>query len=58
MEKLTEEDWRNRGKFDDYVEAANEMFEKTDTEYAPWISVPGNNKFYARIKVLKETINM
>lgn len=54
--KLTEEDWRNRGKFDSYVEAANEMFEKTDTEYAPWILVPGNNKLHARIQVLQETI--
>lgn len=54
--KLTDEDWRNREKFDDYVEAADEMFDKTDKKYAPWCIVPGNNKQYARIKVLKETI--
>ena len=54
--KLTDEDWRNREKFDDYVNAADEMFKKTDTENAPWIVVPGNNKLYARIQVLKETI--
>ncbi|MDN4495051.1 polyphosphate kinase 2 family protein [Ureibacillus aquaedulcis] len=54
--KLTNEDWRNREKFDDYVVCANEMFEKTNTINAPWILVPGNNKHYARIKVLRETI--
>jgi len=54
--KLTEEDWRNREKFDDYIIAANEAFQKTDQQYAPWILVPGNNKYYARIKVLQETI--
>lgn len=54
--KLTDEDWRNRAKFDLYEEAANEMFEKTDTEQAPWILVPGNDKYYARILVLEETI--
>ncbi|MEO4055428.1 polyphosphate kinase [Solibacillus sp. CAU 1738] len=54
--KLTDEDWRNREKFDDYVVAANEMFKKTDTENAPWIVVPGNDKLHARVQVLKETI--
>lgn len=54
--KLTDEDWRNRSKFDDYVMAADEMFEKTDSKNAPWVLIPGNNKNYARIKVLKETI--
>lgn len=54
--KLTEEDWRNRSQFDQYVEAANEMFDKTDTEYAPWILVSGNSKLHARIQVLEETI--
>ena len=54
--KLTDEDWRNREKFDDYVTVADEMFEKTDSENAPWILVAGNNKHYARIQVLKETL--
>lgn len=54
--KLTDEDWRNREKFDQYIEAAEEMFDKTDKKYAPWRIIPGNNKQYARIKVLKETI--
>lgn len=54
--KLTDEDWRNRAKYDLYVEAANEMFAKTDSEHAPWVLVPGNDKLYARIHVLEETI--
>lgn len=54
--KLTDEDWRNRSKFDDYVIAADDMFEHTDSKNAPWVLIPGNNKNYARIKVLKETI--
>lgn len=55
--KLTDEDWRNREKFDEYVASANEMFQKTDSSNAPWILVPGNNKHYARINVLRETIS-
>lgn len=54
--KLTHEDWRNREKFDDYSIAANDMFKKTDSKQAPWILVEGNNKYYARIKVLEETL--
>lgn len=54
--KLTGEDWRNREKWSQYVNAANEMFEKTNTHNAPWILVPGNDKKYARIRVLEETL--
>jgi AMP-polyphosphate phosphotransferase len=54
--KLTEEDWRNREKFGLYEEAANEMFEKTDTTHAPWILVAGNDKRHARITVLEKTL--
>ena len=54
--KLTKEDWRNREKFDLYEEAANDMFEKTDKKNTPWILVSGNNKHFARIRVLEETI--
>lgn len=54
--KLTNEDWRNREKFDEYVTAADEMFAKTDSDVAPWILVAGNNKYHARIQVLEETL--
>lgn len=51
--KLTEEDWRNRDKWDAYRAAADDMFENTSTPYAPWILVEANDKNHARIKVLK-----
>lgn len=55
--KITDEDWRNREKWDQYEEAVNEMIIKTSTSYAPWIIVEGNNKYYARIKVLESVVN-
>ncbi|MBI4421999.1 MAG: polyphosphate:AMP phosphotransferase [Gemmatimonadetes bacterium] len=50
--KITEEDFRNRKKWNAYELAANEMVERTSTEYAPWVLVEANDKRYARIKVL------
>lgn len=54
--KITDEDWRNREKWDAYVVAVDRMLLKTSTENAPWIVVEGNDKYYARIKVLKTVI--
>ena len=54
--KITEEDWRNREKWDQYEEAVNEMIIRTSTSYAPWIIVEGNSKYYARIKVLETVV--
>lgn len=51
--KLTDEDWRNRAKWDAYERAVNEMVERTSTRIAPWTLVEGNNKYFARLKVLK-----
>jgi polyphosphate kinase 2 (PPK2 family) len=51
--KLTEEDWRNRSKWADYERAVNEMVERTSTRLAPWTLVEGNDKYFARLKVLK-----
>ena len=51
--KITEEDWRNRDKWEQYEEAVNEMLIRTSTMYAPWIVVEGNSKYYARVKVLE-----
>ena len=55
--KITEEDWRNRAKWDLYEEAVDEMLIRTSTTYAPWIIVEGNCKYYARIKVLETVVN-
>ncbi len=51
--KITDDDWRNREKADAYRVAADEMFMRTDTEYAPWHIVPAESKYFARIFVLK-----
>ena len=51
--KITDEDWRNREKWDQYEDAVNEMLMRTSTDYAPWVVVEGNDKYYARIKVLR-----
>lgn len=54
--KLTDEDWRNHEKFEMYEDAMNDMLEKTSTEEAPWTIVAGNQKEFARIKVLETFI--
>ena len=55
--KLTEEDWRNREKWEDYEYAVNDIVEHTSTRLAPWTLVEGNDKRFARIKVLESLCN-
>ena len=55
--KITEEDWRNREKWDDYCMAVNDMVEHTSTEQAPWHLIAANNKRYARIQVLSTVVD-
>ncbi len=50
--KITPEDWRNRDKWDAYVEAAGDMIDRTSTSVAPWTVVEANDKHLARIKVI------
>lgn len=51
--KITPEDWRNREKWDEYVDAVCDMVDRTSTERAPWTLVEANDKYYARVKVLR-----
>ena len=51
--KLTPDDWRNRERRPDYVRAADEMFLRTGTAYAPWHIIPSEDKKYARLAVLR-----
>lgn len=51
--KLTDEDWRNRGKRAEYEKAVEEMFERTEHPGAPWHVISGDNKPYARVQVLR-----
>jgi len=51
--KITEEDWRNREKWDAYQQAICDMVDRTSTGTAPWTLVEANDKGYARVKVLR-----
>ena len=51
--KITDEDWRNRERWNEYETAVNEMLYHTSTDYAPWTIVESNDKMYARIRTLK-----
>ncbi|MCW5808567.1 MAG: polyphosphate:AMP phosphotransferase [Deltaproteobacteria bacterium] len=51
--KITDEDWRNRNKLDAYSGAVCDMIDRTSTELAPWTLVEANDKYFARLKVLR-----
>ncbi len=51
--KITDEDWRNRERWGDYERAVCDMIDRTSTDIAPWTLVEANDKYFARIKVLK-----
>lgn len=51
--KITAEDWRNRGRWDDYLTSAADMLERTNTDHAPWYVIATNDKYSARIQILK-----
>ena len=54
--KLTDDDWKNRGRRKEYKQAAEEMFERTDSEHARWHIVPAESKHYARVHVIETMI--
>lgn len=56
--KLTAEDWRNRDKWPQYEQAVSEMLLKTSTRTAPWTIVEGNDKYWARVKVLATAVEV
>jgi polyphosphate kinase 2 (PPK2 family) len=56
--KLTDEDWRNREKWDLYEDAVVDMLQKTSTRTAPWTIVEGNDKYWSRVKTLKTMIDV
>ncbi|MEE3393279.1 MAG: polyphosphate:AMP phosphotransferase [Lachnospiraceae bacterium] len=55
--KITDEDWRNREKWDQYEGAIDEMLKKTNTDFAPWHILESDDKKYARIKALNIVID-
>ena len=54
--KLTEEDWRNRDKIDQYNDAVEDMFDQTDHRLAPWHVVSGEQKRWSRVQVIETLI--
>ncbi len=54
--KITEDDWRNRKKWDSYAQAVHDMVERTSTEHAPWTLIEAEDKRYARVKVLSSLV--
>ncbi len=51
--KISDEDWRNREKWQQHIESAEDMFRRTSTPYAPWSVIPGNYKWFARVETLR-----
>ena len=54
--KLTDEDWRNRGKRPEYTQAIEDMFERTSTEWAPWHPIAADSKRCARVQVIETVV--
>ncbi|MGH2954509.1 MAG: polyphosphate kinase 2 family protein [Solirubrobacterales bacterium] len=54
--KLTEEDWRNRERRQEYAEAVEDMFARTDEPHAPWLPIEADSKRYARVRVIETVI--
>jgi len=51
--KITPDDYRNRNRWNDYEIAADEMVQRTSTEFARWHLVAANDKRWARVQVLE-----
>lgn len=56
--KLTDEDWRNRARWDNYKAAVEDMLLRTSTLTAPWTIVEGNDKWFARVKTLRTLVEL
>ncbi len=54
--KITDEDWRNRARWDQYRTAVTDMLVNTSTTYAPWTIVEANDKLWARIKAMRTIV--
>jgi len=54
--KMSDEDWRNRGRWNEYIEAAERMFAETHTPEAPWTVIPANDKRRARLAALRAVV--
>jgi polyphosphate kinase 2 (PPK2 family) len=55
--KINEEDWRNRKKWEQHNAAAEDMFDKTSTDIAPWNVIAANYKWHARVKTVRSVVD-
>jgi polyphosphate kinase 2 (PPK2 family) len=56
--KLTDEDWRNREKWNIYEKYVDSMIMQTNTPFAPWFDIENNDKKYGRIKVMQTIVDV
>ena len=54
--KLTDEDWRNRDRWEAYRRAVEDMIARTDTDRAPWVVVEGEDKLWARVRTIETVV--
>jgi len=54
--KITQDDWRNRKKWHAYEQAVADMVDRTSTELAPWTLVEAQDKYFARVKIIKTVV--
>ncbi|MEW6735466.1 MAG: phosphate--AMP phosphotransferase [Acidobacteriota bacterium] len=54
--KVTEEDWRHHKQYDRYLQAVEEMLERTNTAAAPWTVIEAHDRRHARIKIFQTII--
>ena len=55
--KLSPMDLESLDKWEAYTEAKEQMFLRTDTDYAPWITIKSNDKKRARINAMRHFLN-
>jgi len=55
--KITDDDWRNRDRWNDYSAAVQEMLDRTDRPGAPWVVVPAQDKRTARLLCVQTAVS-
>lgn len=55
--KITDDDWRNRAKWHEYVQAASDMIHLTHHKKRPWYVIATDDKYTARLKILDAIIS-
>ena len=55
--KFSPADAKERGYWDDYMKAYEDMIKNTSTEKSPWYVIPADNKSYARIAIASAIIH-